>query len=178
MVAQPYFVSGLSHTVIHDGILVTLHEYSNSITSQRVPLLRQSSSDVILNLWTVPEDQGSLQGARFVAAEVLILSKHGLPPPPPQSTPQTVTPTQTMTPRRDAVAVLAPNHQPKLHRAKTGPGDVIGARFEWCVNVTVRRCVDEIVVRAVSIQGQPNRWKKRQSCCTNRERCKRDPCGR
>ena len=72
LVAQPTG-SDPCHVVIHDGILVTLHKYSNSITSQRVPLFIRIFLIPFSNLLTVPEDQASLQGAKS-AASVLIPS--------------------------------------------------------------------------------------------------------
>ena len=61
--------------MIHNDILVTVHELASTITSQYIPPLGQNSSDLISNLSIIPEDQVSLQGAKFAAAEVLI------PPP-------------------------------------------------------------------------------------------------
>jgi len=64
--------SGPRHAAIHDGFLVTLHELSSTITSQTIPPLGQNSSSIISNLSIVPQDQASLAGAKFAAAEVLI----------------------------------------------------------------------------------------------------------
>jgi len=64
--------SGPRHSVIHDDILVTLHETANTITTQRIPPLGQNSSGIISSLSVVPEDQVGLEGAVFAAAELLI----------------------------------------------------------------------------------------------------------
>lgn len=64
--------SGPRHSAIHNDILVTLHELSNTITSQSIPPLGKNSSTFISNLSIVPEDQASLKDANFGAAEVLI----------------------------------------------------------------------------------------------------------
>ena len=72
-VAQPTG-SGPRHAVLHGDILVTLREYSTIITSQLVPPLVQNICDTVSNLLIVPEDQASLQGAKFVASEALIPS--------------------------------------------------------------------------------------------------------
>ena len=55
--------------------MVTIHELSNTVTSQRIPPLGKNTSDLISNLTIVPADQAAVQGAKFAAAEVLI------PPP-------------------------------------------------------------------------------------------------
>ncbi|KAF9787763.1 Lactonase, 7-bladed beta-propeller-domain-containing protein [Thelephora terrestris] len=66
--------SGPRHAAIHRDILVTLHELSSTITSQRIPPLGQNSSGLISNLSIVPLDQAAMAGASFAAAEVLIPS--------------------------------------------------------------------------------------------------------
>lgn len=70
--------SGPRHAAIQNDILVTVHELSSTITSQRIPPLGQNSSDLISNLSIVPEDQATLQGASFAAAEVLVPSPNQL----------------------------------------------------------------------------------------------------
>jgi 6-phosphogluconolactonase (cycloisomerase 2 family) len=66
--------SGPRHAAIYKDILITLHELTSSITSQRIPPLGQNTSDIISNLSIVPEDQAVMPGAKFAAAEVLIPS--------------------------------------------------------------------------------------------------------
>ena len=80
-----------SHASLHTWCL-TIHRWSVSCVS----LLGRNSSDIISNLLIVPEDQTSLNGARFAAGEVLIPSPNAASPPL-WSTPRTVTPVQTMT---------------------------------------------------------------------------------
>lgn len=98
--------SGPRHAAIHNDILVTVHELSNAITSQRIPPLGQNSSDLISSLSIVPEDQAALQGASFAAAEVLI-------PPPNQVFNSTLVYAsnrnigKTSDPRGDSIAVLS-----------------------------------------------------------------------
>jgi len=68
--------SGPRHAAVYEDILVTLHELSSTITSQRIPPLGQNGSDFISDLSIVPEDQAKIQGTSFAAAEVLIPSRN------------------------------------------------------------------------------------------------------
>ena len=108
--------SGPRHAAIHDDILVTLHELSSTITSQRIPPLGQNISDIISNLTIVPEDQAALQGAQFAAAEVLI-------PSPNTAFPSTLVYASNRNtgtnddPRGDAITVLTLDADGKLQIA-------------------------------------------------------------
>jgi len=64
--------SGPRHAAIYNDILVTIHETSSTITSQRIPPLGQDTSGLISNLSVVPEDQAAEPGSAYLAAEVLI----------------------------------------------------------------------------------------------------------
>jgi len=123
--------SGPRHAAIHDGILVTLHKLSNTITSQRVPPQCQNSSDMISNLLIVPEDQAALQGAKFGAAEVLI-------PSPNEAFPSTLVYASNRNigpnddPRGDSITVLTLDADGKLqiiNQFFTGLKQVRGMQF-------------------------------------------------
>ena len=123
--------SGPRHAAIHDGILVTLHELSSTITSQQIPPLGQNNSDIISNLSIVPADQAALQGAKFAAAEVLI-------PPPNTAFPSTLVYASNRNtgsnddPRGDAITVLTLDADGKLqiiNQLFTGLKQVRGMQF-------------------------------------------------
>ena len=123
--------SGPRHVAIHDDILVTLHELSNTIISQRIPPLGQNSSDIISNFSIVPEDQAALEGAKFGAAEVLI-------PSPNKAFPSTLVYASNRNigpnddPRGDSVAVFTLGTDGKLQLIKqffTGLKQVRGMQF-------------------------------------------------
>ena len=129
-IAQPTG-SGPRHAVIHDGILVTLHEFSSTITSQRIPPLGTNNSDIISNLSIVPEDQAALPGANFSAAEVLI-------PSPNEAFPSVLVYASNRNeganddPRGDSIAVLTLDADGKLQIVNqffTGLKQVRGMQF-------------------------------------------------
>ncbi|KAF9652813.1 hypothetical protein BDM02DRAFT_3108955 [Thelephora ganbajun] len=123
--------SGPRHAVIHDCVLVILHELSSTITSQRIPPLGQNSSDIISNLTIVPKDQAALPGAKFAAAEVLI-------PPPNKAFPSTLVYASNRNigpnndPRGDSIAVFTLHADGKLriiNQFFTGLKQVRGMQF-------------------------------------------------
>jgi len=123
--------SGPRHSAIHGDILVTLHELSNTIASQRIPPLGQNSSDAISTLSVIPEDQASLEGAMFGAAEVLI-------PSPNSAFPSTLVYASNRNsgtnddPRGDSIAVFTLEKDGKLqiiNQFFTGLKQVRGMQF-------------------------------------------------
>jgi len=123
--------SGPRHAVIHDGILVTLHELSNTIVTQRIPPLGQNSSDIISNLSVVPEDQAALEGAKFGAAEVLIPSPNAaFPSTLVYASNRNIGPNDD--PRGDAIAILTLDADGKLQLVNqffTGLKQIRGMQF-------------------------------------------------
>jgi len=121
----------------------------HTVTSQRVSPLVQNSSDIISNLSTVPQDQASLQGAKFVTTEVLITF-------PNADFPSTLVYASNRDtgpngdPRGDTIAVFTLDAVEFLHSTRMRAGDYV----EWCVTAKVHVYADELAVRAVSIQGQ------------------------
>ena len=123
--------SGPRHAAIHNDILVTLHELSSTITSQRIPPLGLNSSGLISNLSIVPEDQVVMAGAIFAAAEVLI-------PPPNRVFDSTLVYASNRNtgtsndPRGDSIAVLslAPDGTLQIiNQLFTGLNQVRGMQF-------------------------------------------------
>lgn len=123
--------SGPRHAAIQDDILITLHELSSTITSQRIPPLGQNNSDIISGLSIVPEDRAALQGTKFAAAEVLI-------PPPNAAFPSTLVYASNrntgtnVDPRGDSIAVLTLDTDGKLQITNqffTGLEQVRGMQF-------------------------------------------------
>lgn len=99
--------SGPRHAVISDNILITLHEYSSTITSQFIPSSSQNSSDLISSIYIVPTDQASLPGAKFAAAEVLIPSPNDAFPLNLVYASNRNVGTNITDPRGDSVAILS-----------------------------------------------------------------------
>jgi len=123
--------SGPRHAAIYDHFLVTLHERSNTIISQCIPPLGQNSSDIISNLSIVPEDQATLEGAEFAAAEILI-------PSPNEAFPSTLVYASNRNigkndhPNGDSIAILALQKDGKLeiiNQFSTGLKRVRGMQF-------------------------------------------------
>ena len=117
--------------MIHDDILVTINELSNTITSQHIPPLGQNTSEIISSLSVVPEDQATLEGAEFAAAEVLI-------PPPNKAFPSTLVYASNRNegtnedPRGDSIAIFTLDADGKLEIVNqffTGLRQVRGMEF-------------------------------------------------
>jgi 6-phosphogluconolactonase (cycloisomerase 2 family) len=123
--------SGPRHAALCGNTTVILHELSNTITSQRVPFLDQSGSDIISNLSIVPEDQAALQGAKFAAAEVLIPSRRKIfPSGLVYASNRNIGPNDD--PRGDAITVLTIDEDGKLEIVNqffTGLKQIQGMKF-------------------------------------------------
>jgi len=98
--------SGPRHALISNNTLITLHEFSSTITSQPIPPLGQNSSDLISNVSVVPSDKAGLPGFKFAAAEVLLPSpNHAFPLALVYASNRNVG-TNTSDPNGDSIAVL------------------------------------------------------------------------
>jgi len=123
--------SGPRHAVVRNGLLVTIHDTSNTITSQLIPDLGTKNSTVISDLSIIPKDQANLKGATFSAAEVLL-------PPPNGQFPTTLVYAsnrnlgKNLDPRGDSIAVFNMSAEGKLQLLNqffTGLQQVRGMRF-------------------------------------------------